>query len=105
MEQYRVFHNKNTKPRNRAEAFMIDFIKSFTACELDMTLQELREFFISEANILPKSYGKVIFKEITIISKIMGKEHIQKRGFAMYGSGRGTYTLSISETVEKDTSK
>lgn len=102
MEQLKVYRNKKHKTRNRAEFLMVNYIQEEFANPTKMTITQAREWCLGVANGIEKSKGGVTFSEIHVNGQIMGEEHKQTRQFAMYGRGRGTYTVCVYETIFKD---
>lgn len=103
LEKYRVYHHSKYKCRNRAEYLMIDYIKKFLAEPTHLTIEEIREWCVKTGiTDMEKSKGRVTFSEIQVSSTVAGHDNWVTRQFAMYGAGRGTYTIGISETLMKD---
>ena len=106
MEKYRVHHYKKVHPRNRNERVMIYFIKKTLEQPTYMKIGELRDFFIDVAKGHElQGMGKVTFSEICVGSTIAGQNNICTRQFGLLGAGRKTTTLSIYESVFKDSNK
>lgn len=103
-EQYRVYQNQNVKPRNRTEQFMINEIKSTLQSPIHCTIEDLHN---SLQNVLSdhikwnRNHGICSISDINISSTIADHDNWQTRGFSLYGPRRGTYTISVSETVTK----
>ena len=102
MEKFRVYHNNKHKCRNRTEYLMITYIRKFLAEPVDMTIEQVYEWCTKTATDIEKSKGKVYFSDIHINSTIAGYPNLVTRGFGMYGRGRGTYTISVTEELTKD---
>lgn len=105
MEKFDLYHNSNVNPRNRAESYIIRFIKKFLVDKVDMTIEQLREHVLSVSETYQRTHpnhGFVTIGNIHENGHIAGKPNICTRSFAIYGRGRKTYTLSISESLFKD---
>ena len=105
MEQFNIYHNNKYKCRNRAEYRMIGYIQKLLSSSVGMTIEQIRDWCIKTCiTDMEKSKGRITFSEIHVSGSVIGDDNWVKRGFAMYGPGRGTYTVSITESLFKDAS-
>jgi len=102
MEKFSVYHNNKHKCRNRAEYLMVGYIKKLLAEPTDKTIEQIYQWCIDTANNIEKSKGKVTFSRLHKTGSIAGQPNWVIRGFGMYGTGRNTHTLSVSEELFKD---
>lgn len=105
MEQFAIYHNRRTKPRNRLEAHLIEWIKSFLSEPVGLTIEQVKEAVEDERkrySDIHKNHGSVGLGIICKFSSYCYTPHIQKRGFILFGRGRQTHTLHIKETVDKN---
>jgi hypothetical protein len=104
-EKYRLTLSNAGKIRNRAEAHLIEFAQRLLALPTKLTIKEVRAALVAEQERTTKehpSWGGCRVSELSIASKMANAHHLVTRNLAIYGRGRGIYSLLISETVMKN---
>lgn len=104
-EQFRVSLSNAGKVRNRTEAYLIEFAQLLLAKPVPLTLEQVQEGLNKELVETMKwhpSWGVCRVSDISTFSTIKGKPWSVTRNLAIYGRGRGIFSLLICETVRKD---
>jgi hypothetical protein len=104
-EQYRVRLSDEGKLRNRAEKHIVAYAQRLLAEPTNLTIDQVWEDLADELNRhmhKNPSHGWCRVTGPSTCGRIKGKPHIISRNVAIYGRGRQTYTLLISESVMKD---
>ncbi|TGE05595.1 hypothetical protein [Hymenobacter fodinae] len=107
LEQYRFYQSNAGKIRNRTEAHMVLYAICHLADPSDLTIEQVHQQLQDELTRYCAAYpshGTCRISDIQVSTTIMGKPHLVTRRFAIYGRGRGIYTMCIEETVRKDAS-
>lgn len=103
-EQFKVYQNRNWKPRNRAEEFMIKEIIDTCKNPIACTIEQLHAAIIGVLDNYILQYprnGKCTITPIRNCGNVIGTSW-HNRGFDLMGRGRGTYSLHVYDDVMKD---
>jgi hypothetical protein len=104
-EEYSVWHNKDTKSRNRTEALVINYLKEMTAKPTYKSILHIHQEISDRCKHWSRFHGKCEIGDISVRGSFMGASHVVERGFEVYGRGRKTNSFSVTETIPKDSQK
>lgn len=104
---FSIYHNTNVPPRNSAEREMVRYILAdYKDFPFRGTIEQFREQVISKYKWISHKHGrfpgKLEISELRTMASIAGHPNWVTRGFAIYGRGRKTYTVTINEEIFKD---
>lgn len=101
-EYFTFYHHKEFRIRNRTEKFMIETLREMCVEPQTINIAEFRqkvinlyEYYIDRN----PSHGKVTISKLYKASSIMGKPHLQTRGFSITAPGREIRSVSVHDDV------
>jgi len=107
-EKFMIYIYEGPKVRNRTAAFMRQEMKETCSEPINCTIEQLHKAFctvLSDYIARNPSHGKCTITDIHIGGSIIGHPNWQERAFELYEPGRGIRSISICNTVFRDSEK